>query len=46
MTAVVPIDEQMRLAALDTYKVLDTKPEPEFDALTRLAADICATPIG
>ena len=45
MKAVVPINEAMRLAALDNYRILDTKPEAEFDALTRLAAYICATPI-
>jgi PAS domain S-box-containing protein len=45
MTAVVPRNEALRLAALDKYKILDTKPEAEFDAITRLAAYICAAPI-
>jgi len=31
--------EAARLAALTSYKILDTQIEPEFDAITRLAAD-------
>lgn len=31
--------EAARLAALTSYKILDTTIEPEFDAITRLAAD-------
>lgn len=30
---------------LQQYQILDTPPEPEFDDLTRLAAQICATPV-
>ncbi|AHE55801.1 PAS domain-containing protein [Sphingomonas sanxanigenens] len=37
--------ERARLAALDRYEVLDTPPEPEFDEIARLAADLCAAPI-
>jgi diguanylate cyclase (GGDEF)-like protein/PAS domain S-box-containing protein len=37
--------EPARLKALYQYQVLDTDPEPEFDNLTQLAADICDTPI-
>lgn len=37
--------EPARLKALYQYQVLDTEPEPEFDNLTQLAADICNTPI-
>jgi diguanylate cyclase (GGDEF)-like protein len=36
-------DEEARLAALRRYDVLDTPPEEAFDALTRLAAQICGT---
>ena len=36
-------DEEARLAALRRYEVLDTPPEEAFDALTRLAAQICGT---
>jgi GAF domain-containing protein len=37
--------EPERLTALDTYGVLDTPPEPEFDELARIAAHVCSTPI-
>ena len=37
--------EDARLAALDSYDVLDTEPEQVFDDLTGLAAQICSTPI-
>ncbi len=40
-----PVDEQKRLAALDSYSVLDTLPEKEYDAITRLASYICGAPI-
>ncbi|WP_083419571.1 EAL domain-containing protein [Pseudofrankia sp. BMG5.36] len=35
-----PPDESSRLAALRQYRILDTPPEPEFDALATLAAQI------
>lgn len=38
-------EESARLAALDRYHIVDTAPEPAFDALTRLAAHICEAPI-
>jgi PAS domain S-box-containing protein len=41
----IPPDEDARLRALRSYEVLDTPPEEAFDGLTRLAAQICATPI-
>lgn len=37
--------EQERLAALKSYSILDTEPEPDFDRLTRLATLIGGTPI-
>ena len=37
-------NETARLAALARYEILDTAPEPEFDDLTRLAAQVCGTP--
>jgi diguanylate cyclase (GGDEF)-like protein len=43
--APVPADEQARLAALRSYRVLDTEPDAAFDHLTRLAAEICEAPI-
>lgn len=45
MKAVLPENEAVRLKALHDYKILDTEPEADLDALTRLAAYICATPI-
>lgn len=38
-------DEQDRLAALRSYRILDTAPEKAFDDLVRLASQICGTPI-
>ncbi len=38
-------DEDARLRALRSYEVLDSAPEEAFDGLTRLAAEICGTPI-
>lgn len=39
-----PDDENRRLAALETYHILDTPPEKPFDDLARLAAYICGAP--
>ncbi|HZA93621.1 MAG TPA: HWE histidine kinase domain-containing protein, partial [Gemmatimonadales bacterium] len=38
-------NERDRLAALRSYRVLDTPPEPEFDALVQLAARGCQAPV-
>jgi PAS domain S-box-containing protein len=38
-------NESRRLQALNSYDVLDTLPEKEFDAITRLAGYICQTPL-
>jgi len=37
--------ENKRLAALKSYNVLDTMPEKEYDAITRLASYICQVPV-
>ncbi|WP_183564563.1 PAS domain S-box protein [Mucilaginibacter sp. SP1R1] len=37
--------ENERLAALKSYYVLDTLPEKEYDAITRLASYICNVPV-
>ena len=41
----IPANEDQRLQALQLYKVLDTSAEKSFDDLTRLAANVCETPI-
>jgi anti-sigma regulatory factor (Ser/Thr protein kinase) len=38
-------NEQARVEALHSYKILDTDPEKAFDDLTVLASHICETPI-
>jgi signal transduction histidine kinase/DNA-binding response OmpR family regulator len=43
--APLPENEALRLQALSRCEVLDTPPEAAFDDLTRLAAQICQTPI-
>jgi len=40
-----PDSEYKRLDALKSYKILDSLPEQEYDAITRLASYICQTPI-
>ena len=45
MKAPLPENETERLAALRGYQILDTQPDAEFDLLTALASQICATPI-
>jgi PAS domain S-box-containing protein len=39
----IPADEVLRLQALRNYAILDTPPEPDFDAFVQLAAQICGT---
>ena len=40
-----PADEDRRLARLAALAVMDTEPEPLFDHLTALAAQLCGTPV-
>lgn len=41
----VPWNETERLAAVESYQLLDTLPERDFDNITSLAANICNVPI-
>lgn len=43
--APTPANESERLAALRHYDILDTPTDAEFDDFTKLAAQICGTPI-
>jgi PAS domain S-box-containing protein len=44
-SAALPENEEARIAALESYEILDTPPEAAFDDLVRLASEICGTPI-
>tara|TARA_B100000787_G_scaffold163370_1_gene144973 strand:- start:11267 stop:12466 length:1200 start_codon:yes stop_codon:yes gene_type:complete len=41
----IPLNEKERLKSLHTYNILDTLPDEDFDAITKIAAGICNTPI-
>ncbi|WP_291960018.1 sensor histidine kinase [Maribacter sp.] len=41
----IPSNEKQRLEALKSFNILDTLEEKEYDAITRIAADICNTPM-
>ncbi len=41
----IPVNEEDRLQALNSYQILDTLPEQDFDDLTRIASEICRVPI-
>ena len=45
MSAAGEAQELARLEELRRYQILDTPPEPVFDDLTRLAAQICGAPM-
>jgi PAS domain S-box-containing protein len=45
MAAPLPKDEAQRLEALRLCEILDTAPEPAWDALAELAAQVCGAPI-
>lgn len=41
----IPASEEQRLKALRSLNILDTLPEKDYDDLTRLASQICGTPV-
>ena len=45
ITGISSEERRRRVAALQSMAILDTPPEEGFDALTRLAAKVCATPV-
>ncbi|THB63630.1 MAG: sensor histidine kinase [Spirochaetaceae bacterium] len=44
-SAEIPDNEQLRLAKLHSYHILDTLPEKEYNDIVQLIAAICKTPI-
>ncbi|ADV50007.1 GAF sensor signal transduction histidine kinase [Cellulophaga algicola DSM 14237] len=38
-------EEERRLAALQSYTILDSLPEEDYDNLSKIASEICGTPI-
>ncbi|WP_439131851.1 sensor histidine kinase [Polaribacter sp.] len=45
ITAALPKNEEERLKILNEYKILDTLPEEDYDAIAKIASGICDTPI-
>ena len=43
--AVFPTNESLRLEALERYGIMDTESEQAYDDMTRIASQICGTPI-
>jgi GAF domain-containing protein len=41
----IPSNEVERIVTLQSYSILDTQPEKNFDDITKRAAQICNTPI-
>ncbi|RZK57910.1 MAG: sensor histidine kinase [Pedobacter sp.] len=41
----LPPFESQRLASLESYRMMDTAPEADFEELVQLASEICGTPI-
>lgn len=43
--AQLPLNEARRLRILEEYQILDTESEKDFDEITKLASEICDSPI-
>jgi len=44
-SANIPLNEVKRLEALNSFNILDTLPEEEYDNITKICSEICKTPI-
>lgn len=44
-SAFIPQNEEERLRVLNSYKILDTLPEEDYDAIAKIASSICNSPI-
>lgn len=44
-SAIIPQNEEERLRILSSYKILDTLPEEDYDAIAKIASSICNSPI-
>jgi adenylate cyclase len=42
----IPENETARVRAVESYEIVDTPPELAYDDIARLAAQICACPVG
>jgi len=45
MRAPLPDNETARIGQLKEAEILDTPPEPAYDAIVKLAAQMCETPM-
>ncbi len=43
--ATLPVNEEDRLTDLESYRIIDSRPEADFDELVELAGQICKCPI-
>lgn len=41
----IPLNEHERLLALKSYQILDSSPDIDYDAISKIASEICQTPI-
>ncbi len=41
----IPENDAERVAALGSYNIMDSAPEPDYDDITELAAQICQCPV-
>lgn len=45
MSIPIPVNEEARLKELESYNIMDSLPESDYDDLTKLASEICGTQI-